>query len=209
MPTAVTNGNVINLTVKAKGGSLTISMSLQRHHYCYCAWATAQTVNSLLYHDVTDQEVQADALRVGQRMEDLLNKNYAPQVLFGVSFLCPSGRRYLVDNSALNPKGFPNHFFVTSGPSVWNQMSMNEYNAALLIRRVEEAIAKKGSSTRMAYLDVKEMHKIAHQHGANNNPIVLAYAAAHTALNLVPAADSMLKQVSGQSQIVDVARQYY
>lgn len=124
MPTAIINGNVINLTLSPdKGGPLNLDMSLQRHHYRYCANAGALVLNSLLYADVTDQTVIAEAIEVGTQMERLLNGNHRAQVLFGVQFKCKSGRAYLVDNTALNPNGFPNHFFPTAGPSLWAAMN--------------------------------------------------------------------------------------
>ena len=139
MPTAMINTNEIYLNVGTPG-VLQLKMSLQRHHYCYCHDADALQINSLLYSSVTEQNAITDVLEVGAQMERLLNSNHRPHALFGVQFRCLSGRTYLVDNSALNPNGFPNHFFPTSGTSVWGRMTQKEYIAARAIRRVEEAI---------------------------------------------------------------------
>lgn len=207
MPTAVINGNVVNLTVNAKSGTLNVDMSLQRHHYRYCSGGVGQALNSLLYYNVTDQNVLDDATDVGKQMERLLNKNYKAQVLFGVSFQCTSGRAYLVDNTGLNPKAFPNHFFVATGPSVWKGMKLNQYTAAVLIRRVQEAIQNRSDKD---YRDPKVVHKVRYDgHGGQNNPVILAYIAAHTHMvnhDPLRADDDTLKKVSGEPKIVEIAR---
>lgn len=207
MPTATLNINVINLVVNSKQGALNLDMSLQRHHYRYCANAGALQLNSLLYASVTDQEALADATEVGTQMERLLNNDHRPQVLFGVQFKCKSGRVYLVDNTALNPKGFPNHFFPTSGTALWAQMSQNNFVAACAIRRVEEAINSRSESTRTDYLNGKRLHEIQREAGIAN-PVIAAYAAAHTALQAVPGDDPKLIGLSGRADIVGLARSF-
>ena len=165
MPKAVIVNNVVQLTVETLKAQLKLDMSLQRHHYRYCGAGAALVMNSLLYYSVTDSTVINDVIDVGDSMERLLGKNFRPQVLFGVQFKCHSGRVYLVDNTALNPKGFPNHFFPTSGPSLWAKMSQNEYVAASAIQRVEEAINARPPNARGQFLDGSKLHKIAAQAG--------------------------------------------
>jgi hypothetical protein len=211
MSNAVINGNVVNLTITSSSVTLNLVMSLQRHHYRYCGTGNGLAMNSLLYALVTDQQVLDDVREVGQAMEGLLNNNHRPQVLFGVEFKTRSNRVYMVDNAALNPNGLPNHFFPTKGPSLWSNMTQNEYVAASAIRRVEEAINNKNLSERNKFLDVKQVHNIRFQTGGGGaqNPVILAYVAAQTALGQVLNADQNLVLVSNCKEIVTVARQLY
>jgi hypothetical protein len=207
MPNATLNNNVINLVVDSKQGDLNLDMSLQRHHYRYCANAGASQANSLLYASVTDQEVLTDATEVGAQMERLLNNDHRPQVLFGVQFKCKSGRVYLVDNTSLNPRGFPNHFFPTSGTALWAQMSQNSFAAACAIRRVEEAINDRPASSRTDFLNGKRLHEIQKEAGIAN-PVIAAYTAARSALQAVPQDDPKLAGLSGRADIVGLARSF-
>lgn len=173
--------NVVQLTVQALKGTLKLDLSLQRHHYRYCGTGNAIAKNSLLYFSVTDANVLADVVQVGKQMERLLKKNFRPQVLFGVQFRGNNSRRYLVDNTALNPKQFPNHFFPTSGPLVWGKMSQREFAAASAIRRVEEAINSKPSGSRGQFLKGQRLHAIIRQPGGQFNPVIRAFRGASTA----------------------------
>src|SRR5882757_9452449 len=104
MATAAIATNVLNLNLTPKGGNLTISMSLQRHHYRFCAAAGAIVKNSLMYSSVTNADAITDAVEIGAKMEALLNKFHRPAELFGkVLMATTSSRQFLVDNSALDP----------------------------------------------------------------------------------------------------------
>lgn len=208
MPTASIQGNVVSLVMTPKRGSLRIDMSLQRHHYRYCGSGAALRLNSLLYANVTDINVITDATEVGTCIEQLLNSDHRAQVLFGKELRCTSGRIYLVDNSALNPKGFPNHFFPVKGSLLWAKMTQNKYVAASAIRRVELEINKKLVGERGNYVDGKSFYLIRNRQGLAN-PVIAAYAAAHTALGPVPNADDNLARVSGRKDIVSLARGYH
>jgi hypothetical protein len=199
--------NVVHLTVSTSEIILNLDMSLQRHHYRFCATGAALAKNSLLFASVSPNEVIADVIEVGKQIERLLNNNHRPQVLFGVQFRSPSGRLYLVDNTALKPNGFPNHFFPTSGPSVWDEMTQNEYVAASAIRRVEQAINARAASERNKLLDGQQLHAMQQQAGIAN-PVIAAYTAARVALNAVPNADANLNLVSGRQDLVTLARTF-
>jgi hypothetical protein len=207
MANAVIAGNVVMLTVTSSHGALTLDMSLQRHHYRYCGSGTATQLNSLMYATVDDAKVVAEAVEVGVQIEALLKKSGTKvAVLFGKNLRVSSGRIYLVDNSTLNPQGFPNHFFVTQGPDVWGAMSANQYVAASAIRRVDEAIAaRRAFGDTVNYLDAKVLQAKWAEPGGQN-PVVTSYLAAHTALLPVPDADTALGRVSGQPVIVARAR---
>lgn len=208
MPSAQINGNVVNLTVSASWGPLQLSMSLQRHHYRYCAAGAGAPINSLMYASVADTVVTSEALEVGTQIEAMLKNAKSYEVLFGKTLTVTSKRTYIVDNNGLAPKQPPNHFFVTGGGSVWAQMALNEYTAASSIRRVEEAIAaKQAKGDKNNYRDLKTVIQVRNS-GGRDNPVIAAYAAAHVQLNAVPNADKNLTAVSSQPAIVSVARNY-
>ncbi len=208
MPTAVINGVRVRLNLQTRL-ALSLDMSLQRHHYRYCGAGAAQPMNSLLYASVTNEEVITDVLEVGQQMERLLNNDHRAKKLYGVEFKCKIGRVYLVDNAGLNPNAFPNHFFPTRGPSLWQRMSQNEYVAGRsAVRRVEEAINAKPAKSRTDFLDGDRLRKIRQEPGGAANAVVAAYVAARTALNAVAAADPMLAEVSTRNDIVTLARSF-
>jgi hypothetical protein len=125
-----------------------------------------------------------------------------------VQFRCPSDRVYLVDNTALNPNGFPNHFFPTKGPNVWGQMKQAEYVAASAIRRLEEAINAKPLASIPDFLNGQKLHALQAQPGGSLNPVIVAYIAARTALNPVAHAEAQLRAVSGRSDIIAIARAF-
>ena len=205
-PAAVINGNVVSVAVNG----LTIGMSLQRHHYRYCGAGTAAALNSLIYASVGDDDVLADVNEVGRQIQALLaKKGRKPASLFGEKLTTMSKRVYLVDNSGLDPKGWPNHFFVTSGTSVWGGMSDAAAYSASAIRRVEESIAaRKGRGDKLDYRDAKTLFQLQKSAGISN-PVIAAYVAAHTALGQVPDADAQLTAVSGEPEIVARARSQY
>lgn len=209
MPNAAIVGNVVRLTLSTstRQGTLSLDMSLQRHHYSHCQAGGALGMNSLLYSSVTNSNVIDDVLEVGRQMERLLNYNCSPKVLFGKQLRCPSARVYLVDNTALNPNGFPNHFFPTGGTSVWSQMIQSEYVAASAIKRVADAIEAQPVKSRSQFLNGQQLHAIQGQAGISN-PVIAAFTAARTALNLVPLADRNLGLVSGRPDIVALARSF-
>jgi hypothetical protein len=166
-------------------------------------------MNSLLYASVTNDQVLADVNEVGKQLERLLNNNWRAQVLYGVEFKCPSGRVYLVDNAGLNPNAFPNHFFPSRGPSLWERMSQDESAAARAVRRVEEAINAQPLESRNDFLDFRRLREIQQSPGGGaNNSVVQVYAQARVALNAVAAADPMLAEVSGRNDIVQIARNF-
>lgn len=76
------------------------------------------------------------------------------------------------------------------------------------MRRVEEAINAKSESSRRDFLDGQKLHAIQRQPGGGNNPVILAYLAARTALNAVPDADANLSLVSARKDIVQLARTF-
>jgi hypothetical protein len=208
MATATIANNVVNLTVNIPGGTLTLDMSLQRHHYRYCAGGAGAPKNSLMYATVADAAVITDCTEVGQQIEAILNKtNAKPQDLFGKNLTVKSGRIFLVDNSALNPKGYPNHFFVIGGASVWSDMSMAEYVAAAALRRVELAIQqRKDRGDKTNYYDAKTLNDLFNQPGGQTNPVIAAYVAANTALLAVPTVDAKMVQLSNNAPLVARAR---
>ncbi|NOK32783.1 hypothetical protein D7W79_18605 [Corallococcus exercitus] len=186
-------------------------MSLQRHHYRYCGSAAAAALNSLLHAAVTDATVTAEALEVGDQIEKLLKaKGATYKVLFGKNLTTKSGRVYVVDNSALNPNGSPNHFFVTSGPSVSDRMSMDAFVSASALRRVEEAIAdRRARGDKLNYLDAKALIELRGSTGGQTNPVILAYIAARTALMASgPKWDTKLGEVSGRADLVTLTRKF-
>ena len=204
MPTALIQANVLSLTLT---NHLTLTMSLQRHHYRFCAAADALQLNSLFYASVTDQQLTSEAVEVGTQMDKILGKVKDVTKLYGKEFQCKSGRAYLVDNSALNPTAGLNHFFVIKGPSVWDKMSQAEYIAACAIRRVEDAINAQSAASRSNFLDSRKVREKAAEVGGNHNPVVAAYFALRTALLPVPATkDSKLGEVSGRQDIVKTVR---
>jgi hypothetical protein len=202
MATVTQNGSVLNVALTGLQTALTIDISLQRHHYAFCAGANAEAVNSLFFSTVTVAQVIADCQEVGTQIERLLLKNFRPQVMFGVTFTTASQRGYLVDNSALDANSFPNHFYVVSGPGVWGQMTQAEFVAARDVRRVEEAIAARSDKDK--FLDPKQFLAFRQTPGAAANPVVQAYAAA--AISVRAAANSIdhLVAVSGQPKIMTV-----
>ncbi|MGW6413210.1 hypothetical protein ACWF95_39780 [Streptomyces vinaceus] len=206
---SIVNGNV--LCVKVEGAyPLTIDMSLQRHHYRYCGSATvAGELNSLLHADVDDDMVRAEGVEVGDQLEALLKKSggkWAP--LFGKTLTVTSKRTYLVDNSALNPSGAPNHFFVTGGDSVWAGMSQGDFITARDVRRIEEVLAeRRARKDKTAYLDPKEFRAKAAEPGARTgNPVVAAVLAARANIGQASADDTDLSAASGRDDIVAIIR---
>lgn len=208
MSSAVITANVVHLTVAVGKGNLILDMSLQRHAYNYCGSGAALAVNSLLYYSVDDATIIAEAQEVGDQLETLIAKpKFKWDSLFGKDLKVASGRVYLVDNSALNPNGSPNHFFIKSGPSVWNAMSQDEFAAASAIRRTDQAIAARAArGDKTNYRDAKTLNALRNSPGGANNPVIVCYVAAHTALGQVPNADPMLVKVSGEPEIVARAR---
>jgi hypothetical protein len=207
MATAALNGVVVTVTVQVQKVSLTIDMSLQRHHYRFCGSGVAAVLNSLFFASVTDETVVAEGVEVGQQIENMLRAGAKYSALFGKQLTTKSGRTYLVDNSALDAKGWPNHFFVTGGTSVWGNMSMQQFVAASAIRRVEAAIdAKRALGDKTNYLDAKSLHSIRASAGIQN-PVIAAFAAASTALTALPRADDQkMEAVSGRADLVALTR---
>jgi hypothetical protein len=208
MSTAIITGNVVHLTVTAGNINLVLDMSLQRHHYNHCGSGAAVAVNSLFYYSVADETVLEEAVEVGDMIETLIAKpKFRWDSLFGKDLKVASGRVYLIDNSALNPNGTPNHFFIKSGDSVWSAMSQDEFVAASAIRRTDQAIAaRKARGDKINYRDAKALNALRNSPGGANNQVIVAYVAAHTAMGQVPNADQMLVAVSGQPDIVARAR---
>lgn len=188
----------------------TISMSLQRHHYRYCAGAGAAVVNSLLYASVTDPTILAEAVEVGTQIENVLTKGGGIKALFGKDLTVASGRVYLVDNSALDPSGAPNHFFVKSGVALWDAMTSDEFVAARAIRLVEEAIGRRQArKDGVNYVDPKQLQALRSSPGGAGNEVLDAYFKAHPLLTAVPDADAKLGVVSGRADIVGCARRLF
>lgn len=207
MSDAVITNNVVNLTIAVGRGNLVLGMSLQRHHYNECGSGAAVAVNSLFYYSVDDATIIAESEEVGDKLETLIAKpRFRWDSLFGKDLKVASGRVYLIDNSALNPNGAPNHFFIKSGDSVWSAMSQNEFAAASAIRRVDQAIAaRQARGDKLNYKDAKALNKLRASAGIAN-PVIQAYVAANTAMLPVPNADQNLIAVSGQPDIVARAR---
>ena len=209
MPTVTIVGNVCFLTLGTPIGQLTIDMSLQRHHYRYCAQGVAAALNSMMYANLTEDQVIADINELGSKLEELSKKSgFNPTKWFGKEFTVPSKRIYLVDNTILNPNGYPNHFFVTQGPSVWEKMNQNEWLAAQAIRRIEEAINQKiQRGDTKNYLDQKTIGRdIAANPGGGGNPVLICYISARTALRMPSINYSNFKECSNQSKIVDIVQ---
>jgi hypothetical protein len=144
MPTAAINAsNVVQLTVDFGGVPRVLDFSLQRHHYRFSEGAASAPVNSILHHDVDPQVIVAEAVEVGNLLEasyGALNPATVaanPTVLYA-DFAVASGRTYRVDNSAT--VGWPNHFFVISGASVWSGLTRDDWLAAQVIRRLQVAV---------------------------------------------------------------------
>ncbi|MFJ2740637.1 hypothetical protein ACIO3O_13310 [Streptomyces sp. NPDC087440] len=208
MATASITGAV--LTVNVEGSTpLRLDMSLQRHSYRHCATSTvAGTINSLLHSNVDDATIVAEGIEVGEQVEKLLAKAKGDwKSLFGKSLTVASGRTYLVDNSALNPNGSPNHYFVTGGEDVWAKISQADYTAARDVRRVEEAIAaRRRRDDTYDYLNPKKFHDKESEPGGATNPVVLAVRAARTSLGQATADDTTLIAVSGRKDLVALIR---
>ncbi|MEU3671920.1 hypothetical protein [Streptomyces virginiae] len=112
----------------------------------------------------------------------------------------------LVDNSALNPNGSPNHFFVTGGDGVWAKIPQFDYVAARDVRRVEEAIAtRQERKDKYDYLDPKEFAAKQAESGGRDNPVV-AVVAARVSLGQASSDDKALIAASGRKDIVDLLR---
>ena len=208
MSTAIITNNVVHLTVAVGKANLILAMSLQRHHYNYCGSGAALVVNSLLYSSIDSDRVIAEAKEVGDQIEALVAKpKFKWDSLFGKDIKVKSGRVYLIDNSALNPNGSPNHFFIKSGDAVWSAMSQDEFVAASAIRRVHQAInVRKARGDKTNYRDAKTLNALRNSPGGAGNPVITGYVAAHVALAQVPDADAMLAKVSGEAEIVARAR---
>ncbi|MFJ5547921.1 hypothetical protein [Streptomyces sp. NPDC093225] len=208
MATASITGNVV--TLNAQGATpLTLGMSLQRHSYRHCATATvAAEVNSLLHAGIDDATVIAEAVEVGVQVEKLLAKaDGSWKALFGKTLTVGSGRTYLVDNSALNPNGSPNHFFVTGGDGVWAKVSQADYVAARDVRRVEEAIdARRGRGDTYDYLNPKKLNEKRGEPGGQGNPVVAAVQAARVSIAAASADDTALIAASGRKDLVALIR---
>ncbi|MFI6642622.1 hypothetical protein [Streptomyces sp. NPDC050504] len=208
MATATITGNVVNVRVEGTT-PLQIGMSLQRHSYRHCATATVAAVtNSLLHASVDDATITAEAVEVGEQIEKILAKPKSGwQALFGKSLVVRSGRTYLVDNSALNPNGSPNHFFVTGGDGVWAGVSQADYIAARDVRRLEEAIStRRERGDTYDYLNPKKLHEKQNEPGGAANPVVQVVQAARVSLAAASADDTALIAASGRKDVVALIR---
>ncbi|GAA2625005.1 MULTISPECIES: hypothetical protein [Streptomyces] len=207
MATATITGNVVNLSVEGTT-PLQLSMSLQRHSYRHCANSASGALNSLFHSTVDDATFIAEAVEVGELIEGLLLKaggKWAP--LFGKTLTVGSRRTYLVDNSALNPNGSPNHFFVTGGDGVWAKIPQFDYVAARDVRRVEEAITiRHQRQDKYDYLDPKKLAAKQAEPGGRDNPVVVAVVAARVSLGQASSDDKALIAASGRKDIVDLLR---
>ncbi|MEV6682964.1 hypothetical protein AB0N09_39805 [Streptomyces erythrochromogenes] len=207
MATATITGNVVNLSVEG-ATPLQLSMSLQRHSYRHCANSASGALNSLLHSSVEDATIIAEAAEVGEQVEGLLLKAGGKWAsLFGKTLTVGSRRTYLVDNSALNPNGSPNHFFVTGGDGVWAKIPQLDYVAARDVRRVEEAIdTRQQRKDKYDYLDPKKFAAKQSEPGGGDNPVVLAVVAARVSLGQAAGDDTALIATSGRKDIVDLLR---
>ncbi|MFG2622625.1 hypothetical protein ACGFXC_33935 [Streptomyces sp. NPDC048507] len=207
MATASITGNVVNVDVEGTT-PLRLGMSLQRHSYRHCANSASGALNSLLHSEVDDATIIAEAVEVGEQIEGLLLKSGGKWAsLFGKTLTVGSRRTYLVDNSALNPNGSPNHFFVTGGDGVWAKIPQADYVAARDVRRVEEAITTRQTrKDKYDYLDPKQFAAKQAETGGGDNPVVLAVVAARVSIALASRDDKALIAVSGRKDIVDLIR---
>ncbi len=192
--------NVISITA----GKDPLTMSLQRHHYRYCANGAPATVNSLIYAEVTDAQVATDVADLQKTIDAVLQKKGGVELLYGLRLTAGSKRIFVVDNTALLPKQKANHFYVIDGPLVWAKMSAEQYQAASAIRRIEEAIgAKVNNGDKTNYLDAKTVRKL-----DLKNLVRAAYQSGMQFLNKLPASDDVpLGKVSGRSDIIGIVRQ--
>ncbi|MFD9572029.1 hypothetical protein ACFWBI_19515 [Streptomyces sp. NPDC059982] len=208
MATASITGNVVNVDIEG-ATPLRLGMSLQRHSYRHCATSPAAVALNSLYHStVDDATIIAEAVEVGEQAEALLLKAGGKwAALFGKTLTVGSRRTYLVDNSALNPNGSPNHFFVTGGDGVWAKIPQLDYIAARDVRRVEEAIAARQTrKDKYDYLDPKKFAAKQAESGGGDNPVVLAVVAARVSIALASPDDKALLAASGRKDIVDLIR---
>ncbi|KJY16149.1 MULTISPECIES: hypothetical protein [unclassified Streptomyces] len=207
MAIATITGNVVNLGVEG-ATPLQLTMSLQRHSYRHCANSASGALNSLFHSTVDDVTFVAEAVEVGEMIEELLLKAGGKWAsLFGKTLTVGSRRTYLVDNSSLNPNGSPNHFFVTGGDGVWAKIPQFDYVAARDVRRVEEAIAtRQERKDKYDYLDPKKFAAKQAESGGRDNPVVVAVVAARVSLGQASSDDKALIAASGRKDIVDLLR---
>ncbi|MFE2170492.1 hypothetical protein ACFXB3_36330 [Streptomyces sp. NPDC059447] len=208
MATATITGNVVNVDVEGTW-PLRLGMSLQRHSYRHCGSSPAAVaLNSLFHASVADATILAEAVEVGEFVEGLLRKSSGRWAdLFGKDLTVRSGRTYLVDNSALNPNGSPNHFFITGGTGVWARISQADYLAARDLRRVEDELStRRLRGDTYDYVDPKALHAKSREEGGADNPVVRAVNAARVSLAAGSRDHAPLIAASGRADLVALVR---
>lgn len=118
--------------------TITMEMSLQRHHYLYLDGGDVREKNSVMHYNLSEQDLNQDLKDFGNQVFDVYHANARRLDYLARDYpLTHCGRTYRVD---IAPKrAFKGHFFALRGNKVWPDVEPWEWNLARAFRRAHRA----------------------------------------------------------------------